>query len=583
MVVFLYIISSCGVIYMNAYDICAGLVFFTVTVFLSYLLGLYMKRIYAGEKTFLSKIIRPAENLVYSICGIDESDEMTWKSYALAFIIFNAAGFIFLVSIQVFQNFLPLNPQNFHGVKWDSAINTAISFVTNTNWQGYGGEVTMSYFTQLAGLTVQNFLSASAGMAAGVALLRGFTRRESMSIGNFWVDLTRSVLYILLPLSLVMAVLLLSQGVVQAVGNYIEAVTLEGGRQLIPLGPAASQVAIKQLGSNGGGFFSVNSAHPFENPTFISNIIENISILIIPFAFVFMSGFILNNRKQARAIFITMTFLFLAGMSLILWSETRPVQYMQGANIQSAVNMEGKESRIGVFWSAVWSQSTTATSNGSVNSMHDSYMPLSGLVHMFNMGIGEVVYGGVGVGFIGFILYIILSMFVAGLMIGRTPEFLGKKLGPFEMTMSMTALLVPMITAVILSAVAVSTAAGLSGLNNRSSHGLSEILYAYFSCAGNNGSAFAGLNTDTVFYNLTLSLALIAGRFATVIPALAIAGSLASKKIVPQNMASFPTTGLMFVIIAGGVIIIMGALTFFPVFALGPLLEHLFMGQGLKF
>lgn len=568
---------------MNAYDVYAGLVFFTVTVILSYLLGKYMKNIYTGEKTFLSTALRPAERFVYRICGISESDEMTWKSYSLAFVIFNAAGIILLFIIQMFQGYLPLNPQKLPGVKWDSAINTAISFVTNTNWQGYGGEVTMSYFTQSSGLVVQNFLSAGAGMAAGVALLRGFTGRESKAIGNFWVDVIRSVLYILLPLSLIMALVLLSQGVVQTINSYVTAVTLEGGRQLVPLGPVASQVAIKQLGSNGGGFFNVNSAHPFENPTFLSNIIENFSILLIPFAFVFMAGFILNNRKQARAIFITMTLLFFAGMALILWSESMPVKYTYDANIHSAVNMEGKETRIGQFWSSLWSQSTTATSNGSVNSMHDSYMPLSGLVHLFNMGIGEVIYGGVGVGFIGFILYVILSMFVAGLMIGRTPEFLGKKLGPFEMTMSMTALLVPMITAVILSAVAVSVEAGLSGLNNSSSHGLSEILYAYFSCAGNNGSAFAGLNTNTVFYNLTLSVALVAGRFATIIPALAIAGSLASKKIIPQNMASFPTTGLMFIIIVAGVIVIMGALTFFPVFALGPLLEHLFMGQAVTF
>lgn len=568
---------------MDIYDIFSGTVFMATTVVLSYILAGYMKNVYTGERTFMSAIIHPAEKFLYRICGVDESKEMSWKTYALSFVIFNSAGIILLVLIQLLQGALPLNPQDFSAVRWDSAINTAISFVTNTNWQGYGGENTMSYFTQMTGLAVQNFLSAGAGMAACVAMLRGFTGKESKTIGNFWVDMTRSVLYILLPLAVVIAVLLLSQGVVQDTGKYINADTLEGSNQVIPLGPAASQVAIKQLGSNGGGFFNANSAHPFENPTFISDIIENFSILLIPLAFVFMAGFIFKNRKQAVTIFITMTLLFLAGLTVILWSENIPARYMQDAKIQDVINMEGREMRIGNFWSSLWSQSTTATSNGSVNSMHDSYMPLSGLVHLFNMGIGEVIYGGAGVGLIGFILYIILAMFVAGLMIGRTPEFLGKKLGPFEMAMSMIALLLPMVTAVILSAFAVSVPAGISGLNNSSSHGLSEILYAYFSCAGNNGSAFAGLNTNTVFYNITLSAALLAGRFATIIPALAIAGSLASKKIVPQGPASFPTTGLTFIIIVGGVIIIMGALTFFPVFALGPLLEHLFIEQGLVF
>jgi len=386
-----------------------------------------------------------------------------------------------------------------------------------------------------------------------------------------------------MPLSLILAIILISQGVVQTFNSYVTAETLEGGRQLIPLGPAASQVAIKQLGTNGGGFFNANSSHPFENPTFISNLLQNFSILLIPVSFVFMSGYMFNNRKQARAIFIVMTFLFVAGFSVILWSEYRTAPAYSDFRLMHSDNIEGKEIRIGTLWSSLWSQSTTVTSNGSVNSMHDSYMPLSGMVHLFNMGIGEVIYGGAGVGFIGFMLYVILSMFIAGLMIGRTPEFLGKKLGPHEMTMAMTALLLPMITAVILSAVAVSTSAGLAGLNNPSSHGLSEILYAYFSCAGNNGSAFAGLNTNTVFYNLTLSAALLIGRFATVIPALAIAGSLAAKKIVPDSQASFPTTGFLFIAVVAGVILIMGALTFFPVFALGPLLEHLFMKELMLF
>jgi len=568
---------------MNAYDITFLTVFLSFTAWLSILLGRYMKKVYAGERILLRPVIRPLERSIYRLCGIDESHEMSWKQYSAGFILFNIAGIVILFVLQMIQGKLPLNPQNLPGVKWDSALNTAISFVTNTNWQGYGGESTMSYLTQMAGLTVQNFVSAGIGMAAGVALIRGFTRRESKTIGNIWVDLTRSILYVLIPLAIIVAVLLMSQGVVQTFHSYVTAVTLEGGNQLIPLGPAASQVAIKQLGTNGGGFFNVNSAHPFENPTFISNLIENFSILVIPMAFVFMFGFMLNNKKQGRAVFLSMTVLFIIGLSVILWSEYKPNHALTGSGVYYTENMEGKEIRFGVPWSSLWSQSTTATSNGSVNSMHDSYMPLAGMVNLFNMGIGEVIYGGAGVGFIGFIFYVILSMFVVGLMVGRTPEFMGKKFGPYEMSMSMIALVLPMITAVILSAVAASVQPGLSSLNNPSSHGLSEILYAYFSCAGNNGSAFAGLNANTVFYNTTLSVALLVGRFATVIPALAIAGELASKKNVPESQATFPTTGILFVIVVAGVIIIMGALTFFPVFALGPILEHLSLSSGGTF
>lgn len=564
-------------------DIIALLVFSGILVAASVPLGIYMKKVYAGERTFITPVILPLERTIYRICGVDESEDMSWRRYALGFILFNAAGIAILMAIQMLQGRLPLNPQGFPGVKWDSALNTAISFVTNTNWQGYGGENTMSYFTQMIGLAVQNFVSAGIGMAAGVAVIRGFTGRESKTIGNLWVDMTRSVLYILIPLSLIAAVILISQGVVQTFHSYITADTLEGGKQLIPLGPAASQIAVKQLGTNGGGFFNVNSAHPFENPTFISNLVENFSILLIPFAFVFMFGFMLKNRKQGRAVFITMAVLFIIGLSAILWAEYRPNQALISSGVSFTENMEGKEQRTGTLWSAVWSQSTTVTSNGSVNSMHDSFMPLGGMVQLFNMGIGEVIYGGAGVGFIGFIMYVILAMFVVGLMVGRTPEFMGKKFGPYEMAMSMIALILPMITAVILSAIAVTVQPGLSGLNNPSSHGLSEILYAYFSAAGNNGSAFAGLNANTVFYNTTLSVALLVGRFATVLPALAVAGKLAMKKIVPESQATFPTTGILFVVVVAGVIIIMGALTFFPVFALGPLLEHLFLNHSMIF
>ncbi len=568
---------------MNIYDIFSGIVFLGITVISSYFLGGYMKRVYSGERTILFPVIRPVERIIYRICGIDESEEMTWRSYAAGFILFNLAGILLLTVIQMVQYYLPLNPQKLTGVKWDSALNTAISFVTNTNWQGYSGESTMSYFTQMIGLTVQNFVSAGIGMAAGIALIRGFTRKESGTIGSIWVDMTRSVLYVLIPLSIITAVILMSQGVIQNFHSYITAETLDGGKQLIPMGPAASQIAIKQLGTNGGGFFNVNSTHPFENPTFISNLIENFSILLIPFAFVFMFGFMINNKKQGRAIFLTMALLFIIGLSSILYSENKTAPVFESAGITDIQNMEGKELRTGVFWSALWSQSTTVTSNGSVNSMHDSYMPLAGMVQLFNIGIGEVIFGGVGVGLIGFLFYVILSMFIVGLMIGRTPEFMGKKFGPQEMGLSLIALILPMCTAIIFSAIAVSTGYGLSSLNNPSAHGLSEILYAYFSAVGNNGSSFAGLNANTLYYNNTLSIALLVGRFATVLPALAIAGSLAGKKKVPDSTATFPTNGILFIAVVAGVIIIMGALTFFPVFALGPVLEHLFVQQSLTF
>jgi len=568
---------------MNLTDFAALLIFFTALIAASVFLGKYMAKVYSGTGTFLTPVIRPVERLIYRLCGVDEASEMSWKTYAWAFIFFNIAGILLLTAIQMLQWYLPLNPQKLTGVKWDSALNTAISFVTNTNWQGYSGEQTMSYFSQMTGLTVQNFVSAGIGMAAGLALIRGFTRKESDTVGNIWVDLTRSVLYVLVPLSIIAAVVLMSQGVIQNFHPYVTAETLEGGKQLLPMGPAASQIAIKQLGTNGGGFFNVNSAHPFENPTFISNLVETFSIIFIPIAFVFMFGYMLKNRKQGRAIFATMALLYIIGLSLILWSEYSVNPVFENAGLTNLQNMEGKETRIGMLWSGVWSETTTVTSNGSVNSMHDSFMPVAGMIQMFNIGIGEVIFGGVGVGLIGFLFYVILAMFVVGLMIGRTPEFMGKKFGPYEMGMSLVALLLPMCTAVILAAIAISVKPGLAGQGNPSAHGLSEILYAYFSAVGNNGSAFAGLNANTLFYNNTLSIALLVGRFATVLPAIAIAGSLAHKKIVPDSAATFPTGGIMFVTVVAGVIIIMGALTFFPVFALGPVLEHLFVQQSLTF
>jgi K+-transporting ATPase ATPase A chain len=569
---------------MNIFNITCLILFLTILTASAMALGKYMALVFSGSGTFMSPVIRPLEKFIYRLCGIDESLEMSWKRYALSFSVFTAAGIIFLMLLQMIQGRLPLNPQGFAGVRWDTALNTAVSFATNTNWQSYGGENTMSYLTQMSGLAVQNFLSAGTGMAAGLALIRGFSRKESGAVGNIWVDLTRSMLYILIPLSLVLALFLLSQGVIQNFSGYVTAGTIEGAKQTIPMGPAASQVAIKQLGTNGGGFFNANSAHPFENPTFLSNLAENFSILLIPMAFVFMFGYMIRNSRQGQTFFMTMTLLFLIGLCGTIWNEYSRNPLLDRAAIsESAGNMEGKETRFGPFWSSVWSQSTTATSNGSVNGMHDSFMPISGMIQLFNMGVGEVIYGGAGVGLIGFLFYVILSMFVAGLMIGRTPEFMGKKFGPHEMAWALTGLLLPMTSAVIFSAVAVSTSAGLSGPANPSSHGLSEILYAYFSAAGNNGSAFAGLNAGSVFYNITLSAAILIGRFATIIPALAIAGSLASKKIVPETQATFPTRGFLFAAVVASVIFIMGALTFFPVLSLGPVLEQLYLIQGLSF
>lgn len=564
---------------MDYYDISAVVVFLAAVVTLAYPMGKYMAAVFNGEKTFMGRFFRPLEKAIYRICGINEADEMTWKKYAWAFVLFNFTGILFLIALQMVQGTLPFNPQHLPGVSWHLAFNTAVSFVTNTNWQAYGGENTMSYLTQMLGLTVQNFVSAGIGMAAGAAFIRGFVRRDSKTIGNLWVDMTRAVIYILLPLSVIVSLLLISQGVIQNFSSYITITTIEGAKQVIPMGPAASQIAIKQLGSNGGGFFNANSAHPFENPTVVSNIIENFLILFLPVAFVFMFGFMIKKTKQGRTLFYAMMVLFIIGLGVIAYSEFSPNPSISRIGISGPVNMEGKETRFGIAWSALWSQSTTVTSNGSVNSMHDSYMPLSGMVQMFNIGIGEVIFGGVGVGLIGMLFYVILSMFVAGLMIGRTPEFMGKKFGPFEMIMAMISMLLPMISMVLFAAIGVSTQSGLAGLNNSSSHGLSEILYAFTSAHGNNGSAFGGLSVNTVFYNTTLGATMLIGRFATIIPALAVAGSLAGKKIVPETSATFPTTGIMFIIILISVILIMGALTFFPVYALGPVLEHFFSGQ----
>lgn len=563
-------------------DILLIMLFLLILTIAAIPIGKYMSKVLTGKKTFMTPVIQPLEKFVYRICSIDENQEMTWKRYAYALLIFNIIGITFLFVLQLIQNFLPLNPAQMSGVRWDTALNTAISFGTNTNWQSYAGETTMSYLTQMLGMTVQNFLSASVGIAALLALIRGFTRQNSATIGNFWVDITRTSLYILLPLAIIFALILASQGVVQTVGAYVTAHTLEGVNQTIALGPVASQEAIKLLGSNGGGFFNANSAHPFENPTGLTNLLESFAILLIPISVVFAFGYIIRNFRQGLAIFAAMMILLVGGMGVAYYAESQSNPIIQKLGV-SGGNMEGKELTIGVAQSVLWGVTTTVVSNGGVNSMHDSTMPLTGLVYMFNLGIGEVIFGGLGVGLIGMIFYIILTMFIAGLMIGRTPEFLGKKLGPYEMVMATLALIVPAGLILVFSGIAISLPQGLTGLNNPSAHGLSEILYAYASCFANNGSAFAGLSANTVFYNVTLGLAMLIGRFVVILPALAIAGALAAKGRVPTDASSFPSTNALFVIMLVSVVVIVGALTFFPVFALGPILEHLFLHGGLTF
>jgi K+-transporting ATPase ATPase A chain len=542
-----------------------------------------MARVFNGQRTFLAPVVAPVERLLYRLFRVDVNEEMSWKTYAFSLVIFNVIGIAALFFLQLIQGILPLNPQKFGAVRWDTALNTAISFGTNTNWQAYSGEQTMSYLTQMLGLTFQNFSSAAIGIVSVMALIRGFIRKSSAAIGNFWVDLTRCVLYVLLPLAVIWSFVLVSQGAVQTLSPSIQAQTLEGSKQVIAVGPTASQVAIKQIGTNGGGFFNANSAHPFENPTPLTDFLEVLGLLLIAVALPFTFGAMLKNRRQGVAIFAVMMILYLAGLGLFAWAETQGNPLLEKAGVASGINMEGKEVRFGVVNSILFAQSTTVTSCGAVNSMHDSMMPLSGLVLMFNMAIGEVIFGGVGTGLIGMLAYAILTMFLAGLMIGRTPELMGKKLELLEMVMVVVIILSPAILLLILSSLAISTATGLVSLGNAGPHGLSEIIYAFASASGNNGSAFAGLNANTIFYNLTTSLAMLVGRFSTIIPALAIAGALAGKKIVPTTVATFPTTSILFIVMLVSVIIVVGALTFFPVFTLGPFLEQLLLAIGKTF
>lgn len=551
--------------------------FLIILTVIALVLGEYMAKVFKGEKTLLSFIFRPVEKLLYKLFGVKETEEMDWKTYSFSLIILSVLGIVGLFVLQEVQNLLPFNPQGFGSVRGDTAINTAVSFVTNTNWQAYSGESTMSYLTQMLGLTVQNFLSAAIGIAVAVAFLRAFIKKEKQTIGNFWVDLTRSILYILLPLSILYSIVFVSQGMIQNLNPYVKAKTIQGQEQIIAQGSVASQSAITTIGTNGGGYFNANFSHPYENPTPLTDYMHIFGLLIISAALPFTFGVLINNRRQGWAIFMAMAILYLIGLGVALWSEFHGNPFLSKLGIEHGLNMEGKEVRFGILNSVLFGQSTTVTSCGAVNAMHDSMMPITGLVFMFNMMVGEVIFGGVGSGLVGMLLYAILTMFLVGLMIGRTPEIFGKKLEPYEMVMAVIALVLPSIIQLIFGAIASAHGFGLSSLNNAGPHGLSEIIYAFASGAGNNGSAFAGLNANTPFYNLTIACAMLVGRFGTLLPSLAIAGSLINKRFVPDE-AKFPTASPLFVVMLVSVVIIVGALTFFPVMVLGPILEKLLMG-----
>lgn len=541
-------------------------------------LGRFMARVFQGEKTWLQKPLGWLERLTYKISGIDPLEEMSWKGYATAFMVFHVIGIIFLMVFQMTQAWLPLNPQALPNISWHSALNTSVSFITNTNWQGYSGEVTMSYLTQMAALAVQNFLSAACGIAIALALTRGIARRSSSTIGNFWVDTTRATIYLLLPICVIFTLVLVGQGLVQTFAAYVDVITLEGLKQTIALGPAASQVAIKMLGTNGGGFFNANAAHPFENGSPLSNFLQMLAIFSIGSALTYTYGTMTKSRKHGWVIFGTMLTLFTALTAISLASEytTNPVFNQAGI-------MEGKESRFGVFNSVFFSTITTSASCGAVNAMHSSLSPLSGGIAMVNMMLGEIIFGGVGAGLYGMLLFVLMTVFIAGLMVGRTPEYMGKKIEAREMTMVIVAILAPCASILIGTAISIGNPVALSSLASKGPHGFSEILYAFTSAAANNGSAFAGLNANTLYYNLMLAITMLVGRFAIIIPILAVAGSLAEKKYSPPSSGTFETDTGLFAVLLIGVILIVGALTFLPGLSLGPIVEHLMMIKGQTF
>jgi len=537
-------------------------------------LGGYMTRVFSGERTFLSPILVPVERALYSAAGIDEKHEQHWLSYTVAMLLFHVAGFVFLYLVLRVQGVLPFNPQGMTAVPEALSFNTAISFITNTNWQNYGGESTLSYLTQMLGLTHQNFLSAATGIVLAVALIRGFARGSARSVGSFWVDVTRCTLYILIPICIPYALFLVWQGMPQTLGAYIDATTLEGAKQTIAIGPVASQVAIKMLGTNGGGFFNANAAHPFENPTAFSNFIQMVSIFALGAALTNVFGRMVGNQRQGWAVLAVMGVLFIAGVFVCYWAEANGTAMMNALGLTGG-NMEGKEVRFGVVASALFAVITTAASCGAVNAMHDSFTALGGMIPLINIQLGEIIIGGVGSGLYGMLLFVIISIFVAGLMVGRTPEYVGKKIEAKEVKMAMLAILVLPLMYLGWTAVATVIPSAVASIANAGPHGFSEILYLFTSSTGNNGSAFGGITGNTNFYNITGAVAMFVGRFWMIVPAMAIAGSLAAKKSVPASAGTFPTTGGLFVGLVVGVILIVGGLTFFPALALGPIVEHL--------
>ncbi len=539
-------------------------------------LGRFMARVFEGERTFLSPVLQPVETGLYRIAGVDENHEQHWIAYTVAMLLFNAAGFFIVYALQRLQAALPLNPADQSAVAADLAFNTAVSFTSNTNWQNYGGESTMSYLTQMVGLTTQNFVSAATGIALAIALVRAFARASAKTVGNFWVDLTRCTLYILLPLSIVSAIFLVWQGVPQNLGPYVDATTLEGAKQILSQGPAASQIAIKQLGTNGGGFWNANSSVPYENPSPLSNLVEVLLILLIPAALTHAFGRMVRDERQGWALYAAMSVIFLAGVIICYWAEGAGNPSFAALGIDPA-NMEGKEVRFGIANSSLWAVATTAASNGSVNSMHDSFTPIGGMVPMVMIQLGEIIYGGVGSGLYGILLYVIVAVFIAGLMVGRTPEYLCKKLEAKEVKMAMLAILILPLLMLGFTAAAAVIPSAVASTNNAGPHGFSEILYAYVSQSGNNGSAFAGLTGNTPWYNVTGGLAMLFGRYFIIVPVMAIAGSLVEKKRVPPSAGTFPTDGTLFVGLLVGVILITGGLIYFPALSLGPIVEHLAM------
>jgi K+-transporting ATPase ATPase A chain len=550
------------------------LLYCAVVVALVKPLGWYMTRVFNGETTFLSPVLRPVERGLYWIGGVDEKREQHWLTYAVAMLLFHVGGFLIIYGLMRLQALLPLNPAEQSAVAPDLSFNTAISFLTNTNWQNYGGESTLSYLTQMVGLTHQNFLSAATGIALAVALIRGFSRSSMRTIGNFWVDVTRCTLYVLLPICIVYTLFLVWQGMPQTLGAYVEATTLEGAKQTIAVGPVASQVAIKMLGTNGGGFFNANAAHPFENPTALSNFVQMISIFALGAALTNVFGRMVGNQRQGWAILAVMGVLFFAGVIMTYWAEANGTSTLASLGL-SGGNMEGKEIRFGIVASSLFAVITTAASCGAVNAMHDSFTALGGMIPLINMQLGEIIVGGVGAGLYGMLLFVVLAIFVAGLMVGRTPEYVGKKIEAREVKMAMLAILVLPLMYLGWTAVAVVLPSAVASMANAGPHGFTEVLYAFTSATGNNGSAFGGLTGNTFFYNLTLASSMFVGRFFMIVPAMAIAGSLAAKKSIPPSAGTFPTTGGLFVGLVVGVILIIGGLTFFPALALGPIVEHL--------